>query len=39
LEEIALHDRENERANQLPDPHITDLCLDGELTNHFLIER
>jgi hypothetical protein len=37
VEEVFLHDRENERGNQLSDPHTSDLCLYCESTNHFLI--
>ena len=38
-EEVVLHDRDNERADQLTDSHAPDLGLQGKLTNHLVIER
>jgi hypothetical protein len=38
LEQVFLHDRENERGKQLTDPHASDLCLQDELADDRLIE-
>ncbi|MFZ0672678.1 MAG: hypothetical protein WAM50_20495, partial [Pseudolabrys sp.] len=39
LKQISLHNGDNERGKQLPDPHVADFCLQGELPDHGLIKR
>jgi hypothetical protein len=38
VEEILVDDGTNERGNELSDLHIPDLRLDGELSDHRLVE-
>jgi hypothetical protein len=39
VQEILLDDCKNERPNEFADSHPPDLCLHGEFTHDFLMDR